>query len=155
MISLKSSDGKIFDVEEAVAVQSNVIKTRLLLENTRNSDGKRVISPRVKSDILVKIIEYWKGRAVFQNNEEAPTAASVSEVKDLEDFDANFFKEMKRERILEISEAARYIDSRSLYDLSLQVVADMAKNNTPVQIRICNSCAEGVNRDGSEGECSC
>ncbi|OAY77841.1 SKP1-like protein 1B [Ananas comosus] len=55
-ITLKSSDGEIFEVDEAVAVESQTIKH--LIEDAYDEDGIPV--PNVNAKILSKVIEYCK-----------------------------------------------------------------------------------------------
>ncbi|KAI3891631.1 hypothetical protein MKX03_008563, partial [Papaver bracteatum] len=51
MVTLRSSDGVTFDVEEAVALQSQTIKHMI-------EDG--IPLPNVTSNILTKVLEYCK-----------------------------------------------------------------------------------------------
>lgn len=106
MISLKSSDGEIFDVEEALTLQSNIIK--LMLEEVITNSGV-IIPVNVSSNILVKMIEYWKHDA-------------VSEANNPKDFDEEYFNEMSCETILEIKEAAKYLDAERLYEVCSRMV---------------------------------
>ncbi|XP_020114349.1 SKP1-like protein 1B [Ananas comosus] len=55
-ITLKSSDGKIFEVDEAVALESQTIKH--VIEDTCAED--RIPVPKVNAKILSKVIEYCK-----------------------------------------------------------------------------------------------
>lgn len=133
MISLKSADGEIFELEEAVAVQSNIIK--LMIEEDCTSSGVRgggfISLPNVKSDILIILIKFWNRHAAFARK----AAPTVSEVKDIEKFDAKFFKKMKWDTILEVAMAAQYLDSKKLLDLNLQAMADRIEKKSPEQIR--------------------
>ena len=56
MITLKSSDGEEFQVEEAVAMESQTI--RHMIEDDCADNG--IPLPNVDSKVLSKVIEYYK-----------------------------------------------------------------------------------------------
>ncbi|KAI3875406.1 hypothetical protein MKW98_000083 [Papaver atlanticum] len=56
MVTLKSSDGETFDVEESVALQSQTIKH--IVEDDCADNG--IPLPNVTSKILAKVIEYCR-----------------------------------------------------------------------------------------------
>ncbi|CAN6555226.1 unnamed protein product [Malus baccata var. baccata] len=107
-ITLKSSDDEMFEVEEAVAMESQTIKH--MVED--GCAGNAIPLPNVTSAILAKVIEYCRKHS----EDEGATAADGE--KNVKEWDAEFMK----------------IDQNTLYDL-IMTVADMIKGKTPEQIR--------------------
>jgi hypothetical protein len=110
MITLKSSDGEEFEVEEAVAMESQTI--RHMIEDDCADNG--IPLPNVNSKILSKVIEYCNKHVhaaaaaakagaddAGANNSSAPTTAASGE--DLKNWDADFVK----------------VDQATLFDLIL------------------------------------
>lgn len=95
MIVLKSSDGETFDVEEAVALESQTIK-HMIEDDCANTS---IPLPNVTSKILAKVIEYCKRHV------EAPKADETNKAseEELKNFDADFVK----------------VDQATLFDLIL------------------------------------
>ncbi|KAI9073291.1 hypothetical protein K1719_044754 [Acacia pycnantha] len=83
IITLKSSDGESFDIDEAVAVESQTIKH--LIEDECATDGIPV--PNVTRKILAKVIEYCKKHVEAAN----PDEKKVSD-EDLKTWDLEFVK---------------------------------------------------------------
>ncbi|KAI3919484.1 hypothetical protein MKW98_030195 [Papaver atlanticum] len=78
MVTLKSSDGETFDVEESVALQSQTIKH--MIEDDCTDNG--IPLPNVTSKILAKVIEY---RTKHDGDGDVKD-------KDFKDWDAEFVK---------------------------------------------------------------
>ncbi|KAI9081229.1 hypothetical protein K1719_036801 [Acacia pycnantha] len=125
IITLRSSDGESFDIDEAVAVESQTIKH--LIEDECATDGIPV--PNVTGKILAKVIEYCKKHVEAANSEEK----KVSD-EDLKTWDAEFMK-VDQVLLFDLILAANYLDIKSLLDLTCQTVADMIKGKTPEDIR--------------------
>ncbi|XP_060176209.1 SKP1-like protein 1A [Lycium barbarum] len=125
MIVLKSSDGETFEVEEAVALESQTIK-HMIEDDCANTS---IPLPNVTSKILAKVIEYCKRHV------EAPKGDDnkVSD-EDLKSFDADFVK-VDQSTLFDLILAANYLNIKSLLDLTCQTVADMIKGKTPEEIR--------------------
>lgn len=89
MIVLKSSDGETFEVEEAVALESQTIK-HMIEDNCADTS---IPLPNVTSKILAKVIEYCKRHvdAAAKASADATTTDKVAE-DDLKAFDAEFVK---------------------------------------------------------------
>ncbi|KAL3529946.1 hypothetical protein ACH5RR_009268 [Cinchona calisaya] len=119
MIVLKSSDGETFELEEAVALESQTIKH--LIED--NCADTCIPLPNVTSDILAMVIEYLKKHVATKPSSES-----------LKSFDADFVK-VDQGTLFDLIKAANYLDIKSLLDLTCQVVADMMKGKTPEEIR--------------------
>ncbi|XP_019184098.1 PREDICTED: SKP1-like protein 1A [Ipomoea nil] len=120
MITLKSSDGEIFEVEEAVALEMQTIKYMI-------DDGcvdTAIPIANVTSKILAKVIEYCKSHA---------EAAKTSQ-DDLKDFDANFIK-VDHTTLLDLILAANFLDVKSLLDLTAQAVANLIEKKTVEEVR--------------------
>ncbi|KAF7126543.1 hypothetical protein RHSIM_Rhsim11G0192400 [Rhododendron simsii] len=124
-IVLKSSDGETFEVEEAVAVESQTIK-HMIEDNCADTS---IPLPNVTSKILAKVIEYCKRHV---------ESAAKSEDKAVDDelklFDSDFVN-VDQAVLFDLILAANYLNIKSLLDLTCQTVADMIKGKTPEEIR--------------------
>ncbi|KAF9598039.1 hypothetical protein IFM89_023816 [Coptis chinensis] len=121
IITLKSSDGETFEVEEDVIVQSETIKH--LIEDDCTDNGIPV--PNVNAKILAMVIEYCKkhvGKSADDKDD------------DLKNFDAEYIK-VDQATLFDIILAANYLNVKPLLDLSCQTVADMIKGKKPEEIR--------------------
>ncbi|KAK9270902.1 hypothetical protein L1049_026488 [Liquidambar formosana] len=124
-ITLKSSDGETFDVDEAVALESQTIKH--MIEDDCADNG--IPLPNVTSKILSKVIEYCKKHVEAPKSDER---ACVDE--DLKAWDTEFVK-VDQATLFDLILAANYLNIKSLLDLTCQTVADMIKGKTPEEIR--------------------
>nr|KJB17604.1 hypothetical protein B456_003G007300 [Gossypium raimondii] len=115
-ITLKSSDGESFEVDEAVALESQTIKH--MIEDDCADNG--IPLPNVTSKILAKVIEYCKKHV------EAPKTDDRSADDELKSWDADFVK---------VDQATLFDLILGLLDLTCQTVADMIKGKTPEEIR--------------------
>ncbi|KAJ8452969.1 hypothetical protein Cgig2_014732 [Carnegiea gigantea] len=122
MVTLNSSDGETFEVEEAVLLQSQTIKHMIEDDCANNA----IPLPNVTGKTLSKIIEYCKKHVT------ANASAATSE--DLKAWDADFVK-VDQNTLFDMILAANYLDIKSLLDLTCQTVADMIKSKTPEEIR--------------------
>nr|XP_043638988.1 SKP1-like protein 1B [Erigeron canadensis] len=121
---LKSSDGETFEVDEAVALQSQTIKHMVEDDCADNA----IPLPNVTSQILSKVIEYCKKHVENKADEDKPAD------DDLKSFDAEFVK-VDQGTLFDLILAANYLNIKSLLDLTCQTVADMIKGKTPEEIR--------------------
>ncbi|WCJ35064.1 SKP1-like protein 1 [Euphorbia peplus] len=126
-ITLKSSDGETFEVEEAVAVESQTIKH--MIEDDCADNG--IPLPNVTSKILSKVIEYCKKHVDTPKSEDRPASSGEDELKT---WDAEFVK-VDQATLFDLILAANYLNIKSLLDLTCQTVADMIKGKTPEEIR--------------------
>ncbi|EOA35836.1 hypothetical protein CARUB_v10021077mg [Capsella rubella] len=128
-IVLKSSDGESFEVDEAVALESQTIAH--MVEDDCVENG--VPLPNVTSKILAKVIEYCKKHVeAAAAKSEAVEGASTDD--DLKTWDADFMK-IDQATLFELILAANYLNIKNLLDLTCQTVADMIKGKTPEEIR--------------------
>ncbi|CAN6563395.1 unnamed protein product [Malus baccata var. baccata] len=123
-ITLKSSDGESFEVEEAVALESQTIKH--MIEDDCADNG--IPLPNVTSKILAKVIEYCK-----RHVDAAKPDEKISE-DDLKAWDQEFVK-VDQATLFDLILAANYLNIKGLLDLTCQTVADMIKGKTPEEIR--------------------
>nr|AII79402.1 S-phase kinase-associated protein 1-like protein 5 [Malus hupehensis] len=123
-ITLKSSDGESFEVEEAVALESQTIKH--MIEDDCADNG--IPLPNVTSKILAKVIEYCK-----RHVDAAKPDEKISE-DDLKAWDQEFVK-VDQATLFDLILAANYLNIKGLLDLTCQTVADMIKGRTPEEIR--------------------
>ncbi|KAL2333831.1 hypothetical protein Fmac_015044 [Flemingia macrophylla] len=123
-ITLKSSDGEAFEVEEAVALESQTIKH--MIEDDCADSG--IPLPNVTSKILAKVIEYCKKHVEANCNDDKPSE------DELKAWDADFVK-VDQATLFDLILAANYLNIKSLLDLTCQTVADMIKGKTPEEIR--------------------
>ncbi|GFP89056.1 skp1-like protein 4 [Phtheirospermum japonicum] len=126
MVTLKSSDNEMFQVEEAVAVISLTIKH--LIED--DCADNAIPLPNVDSKVLSKVIEYCR-----RHVDKAPA-------DELNAFDEEFVKVDKTMLIALVLVciycvilAANYLNIKSLMDLTCDTMANMIKGYTVEQVR--------------------
>ncbi|KAK2973679.1 hypothetical protein RJ640_022136 [Escallonia rubra] len=123
-ITLKSSDGESFEVDQAVALESQTIK-HIVEDDCADSV---IPLPNVTSKILAKVIEYCKMHVEPLKPDDRAAA------DDLKSWDAEFVK-VDQPTLFDLILAANYLNIKSLLDLTCQTVADMIKGKTPEEIR--------------------
>ncbi|KAJ7955071.1 SKP1-like protein [Quillaja saponaria] len=123
-ITLKCSDGEAFDVDEAVALQSETIK--LMIEE--NCADNSIPLSLVKSKILAKVIEYCKKHV------EATDLEDRFSNYYLMDWDSDFVK-VDYTTLFDLLLTANYLNIKSLLDLAAQAVADIIQGKSPDFIR--------------------
>ncbi|CAL1405230.1 unnamed protein product [Linum trigynum] len=127
LITLRSSDGESFEVEEAVAMQSQTIKH--MIEDDCADNG--IPLPNVTGKILAMVIEYCKKH---HGSPDGTTANAAGADDGLKTWDADFVK-VDQETLFDLILAANYLNIKDLLDLTCQTVADMIKDRTPEEIR--------------------
>ncbi|KAM3196728.1 hypothetical protein ACQJBY_072436 [Aegilops geniculata] len=135
MVTLKSSDGEEFEVEEAVAMESQTI--RHMIEDDCADNG--IPLPNVTSKILSKVIEYCNKHVQAKPADAAPAGAAAPDAaappaEDLKNWDAEFVK-VDQATLFDLILAANFLNIKGLLDLTCQTVADMIKGKTPEEIR--------------------
>ncbi|XP_010539834.1 PREDICTED: SKP1-like protein 1A [Tarenaya hassleriana] len=120
-IILKSSDGVVFEIDKAVAMESQTI-THLIEDDCA---GDAIPIPEVTSKILWMVIEYSMKHV----------AAAAAADGALKAWDAEFVK-VDNATLVDLILAANYLNIEGLLDLTCQRVADMIGNSrNPEEIR--------------------
>ncbi|GAU13520.1 hypothetical protein TSUD_128170 [Trifolium subterraneum] len=114
-ITLKSNDGEVFVVDEAVVLASQTIKN--MIEDAFVEC--RISLKNVNGEILGKVIEYCKKHA-----------EAVNSTDELNAWDADFIQ-ADLVTLLQLVMAANDLNIKSLLDLTSQAAADMVKDTTP------------------------
>ena len=113
IIKLKSSDGKIFEIEENCLKRANFFKE---LNNILNPDEEINIKD-VKSNTLIKIIEYLKH---YQNEEpkEIPKPLPSPDLKPiLNEWDYNYISPISIKDAIDLVNAADHLGIEKLVNL--------------------------------------
>ncbi|KAK4562239.1 hypothetical protein RGQ29_004914 [Quercus rubra] len=123
-VTLKSSDGEIFEVEETVAMESQTIKSLIEDDCANNA----IPLPNVTSHILSLVIQYCK-----EHTSSSDSKSSESN-EELKAWDTQFIN-VDLNVLFDLIMAANYLNVMGLLDLTCQTVADTIKGKTPEQIR--------------------
>lgn len=134
-IHLKSSDGQIFDTDEAIAKWSVTMKR--MLEDVGMVEDLVIPLDNVSSTILRKILEWTN----YHKDDENPIAEIVdigsrdAKTVDIGPWDADFLK-TDLSTLIEIFNAANYLDIKWLQDLIATTIGDnFIKGKTVEEIR--------------------
>ncbi|GMJ02827.1 SKP1-like 14 [Hibiscus trionum] len=119
-IILLAADEQEFEVEEAVVMEIGVVKT--YFEDNPDSCDEPIPLPNVKSEYLLKVIEYCKWH-LDQEDEEA------------KEFDRELFNTLDNEGMLQMLLAANYLDVKDLLEMLTQAVADRIANKSVEYVR--------------------
>nr|ACS69067.1 pollen specific SKP1-like protein LSK3 [Lilium longiflorum] len=127
-ITLKSSDGVFFEVDQIVMMESQMLK------NMIEDDCTEIIIPlpNVAGNILSKVIEYCKkhAEAAVAN----PTGQDKAADEALKQWDAELVN-VDKGTLYQLILASNYLNVKGLLDLTCQTVADMMRGKNPEQIR--------------------
>ncbi|KAL1208602.1 SKP1-like protein 12 [Cardamine amara subsp. amara] len=123
-IVLTSTEGISFEIEEAIALQSQTI-AKLVKDNCTTSNV--IPLPNVKSKILELVIEYCK--------KHVDSGDSCLTNEDLKKWDSEFMKIDDQSTFYDLLMASHYLNIESLLLLTCQTVADMIKDKTLDEIR--------------------
>ncbi|KAM1056487.1 hypothetical protein ACFX13_030633 [Malus domestica] len=114
----------MFEVEEAVAMESQTIKHMV-------EDGcadNTIPLPNVTSAILAKVIEYCT------KHREEDRAIATDNENNFKEWDAEFIK-INQNTLYDLIMAANYLNIKGLLDLTCQIVVDIIKGKAPEEIR--------------------
>ncbi|KAK1355992.1 hypothetical protein POM88_049248 [Heracleum sosnowskyi] len=126
MITLKSSDNEIFEVEKVVAIESQKIKQMIEDDWTKTT----IPLSDIPSKILVKVIEYCK-----KHVESSKAGVANKDVEDdLKSFDAHFLK-VHDTTLFHLVFAANYLNIKSLLDLTLKQAAEILRRRRLEEFR--------------------
>ncbi|KAF3944380.1 hypothetical protein CMV_029151 [Castanea mollissima] len=131
-VTLKSSDGESFEVDESVAMVAQTIKHMIEDECANNE----IPLPNVTSGILSRVIEYCKKHkeAAGESEPYVTSYTSNSTTDPLAEWDTEFVK-VDQNTLFDLILAANYLNIKGLLDLTCKTVADMMKGKTPQEIR--------------------
>ncbi|KAK0576852.1 hypothetical protein LWI29_024427 [Acer saccharum] len=118
-ITLVSSDGETFEVDEAVALES--LRMKYYIDCNCADNG--IPLPEVTSKILSKVIEYCKKHVESRKLDDCATG-TVDD--DLKAWDAEFVK-VDQATLFDLIHAAHYLDIKSLSKLTCKTFLDMSK----------------------------
>jgi S-phase kinase-associated protein 1 len=145
-ITLKTSDGEVFEVEEAVAMEFVTVKS--FFEDDAVSQSTPMPLPNVSSFALSRVIVYC--RRILEIRAKLPTVSTASdaeageeELKEAEKkvkeerkaFEAEFLKEESNEGIMELILAANYLDIKEMLEFLNQSVANRIQNKSVEYVR--------------------
>ncbi|CAA7048226.1 unnamed protein product [Microthlaspi erraticum] len=130
-IVLRSSDDQIFEVEEAVALQSQTIAH--MIEDDCVEKG--VPLANVAGNILAIVVEYCNKHVVVVVPDGDGDSSSSSSEEELKKWDDDFISKLDKPTLFSLILAANYLNIKNLLDLTCQTIADMIKDNTVEEIR--------------------
>ncbi|KAJ8509792.1 hypothetical protein OPV22_000226 [Ensete ventricosum] len=121
-VTLVSSDEVNFEVDLAIANQSDMIKNMIL--DMKNNDNDEFVIPllNVNSVVLAKVIQYWKQHA------------EVKDTAQLAAFDESFTN-MHKTQLFETVLAANFLNSKPLLELLCKSIADKMKEMSVEEVR--------------------
>ncbi|XP_057828727.1 SKP1-like protein 1A [Cryptomeria japonica] len=122
-VKLKSKDDKIFEVEYAVAMQSQTLKNALA--QTGCTDTTLPLHD-ISSQILAKVIEYCEYHV---------NAANTTSEKDVKMWDEELVKHMDQDTLFRLIVAAKYLEIHNLVDLMCKTIADRIKDKSVEELR--------------------
>ncbi|KAL1208513.1 SKP1-like protein 12 [Cardamine amara subsp. amara] len=122
-ITLSCNDGKSFEIDEAVALQSQTI-AHLVKDNNNSSIFVPVTN--VRSNILELVIEYCKKHV---------DGDSSSTDEDLKKWDTEFVKFDDESTVLHLINAAKNLDIESLNSLGCKRAAEIIANKSVEEVR--------------------
>ncbi|XP_057527240.1 SKP1-like protein 13 [Amaranthus tricolor] len=125
-ITLTSSDGVTYEIEEDVAVQ---IKTIHMFFEDLPVNGRKFPVPDVTGVTLGKVIEYC------EKHVESPNSSKPEYIQELKKWDQEFVKGLDLSILFDVIEAADFLYVKSLLELTCEAVADMIRGKTPEEIR--------------------
>ncbi|XP_075643268.1 SKP1-like protein 20 [Castanea sativa] len=143
-ITLKTADGEIFEVEEAVAMEFGTVKS--FFEDDAVSATKPMPLPNVSGSALSRVITYCRRSLEIRSmippatSEDATAAEAVQGEGDLEaekaakqerkEFEAEFLKDESNEDVKELILAANYLNIKELLDFLCRSVALRIQNKS-------------------------
>ncbi|CAL9204827.1 unnamed protein product [Musa hybrid cultivar] len=121
VVTLVSSDEEKFEVDIAVANQSDMIKN-LILDMEDDVDEFVVPVLNVTGLVLDKVIQYWEKHAEAIDRDQ------------LEAFDMAFV-DMQKELLFQVLIAVNFLESRPLLNLLCKTIADSIKDMSVDEVR--------------------
>lgn len=115
MISLKTADGKIFEVEPAIVKEMQSVQS--FIDANPTIAVTTIPLPNVFSRELAKIIEYCRKHFLFRH------ANNGTSARDAKDFDANFAKDQSDDELKELILAANYLNIKDFLNFMGRTIA--------------------------------
>ena len=116
MFTLKSSDGFLFVVDEAVVHQSVTLSPMV-----QDCAGREYPINNVTGKILNLVVEYCKNHVVVDGGDSSSSSSSGDALKKWDD---KFITQMDLSTVYDLIMAANYLIIKGLFDLACQRVAD-------------------------------
>ena len=129
MITLKSSDGKAFEVSKEAAARLSKVLAKMI------ADGGIKLE-KIGSETLEKVVDYCNKHA-----DPVPSAASSSSSlltapsKELEDWDRKLVDCLSQDALFNLTEASDSLIMDGLLDLTCRKIADLMKGKTIDEMR--------------------
>ncbi|XP_024374220.1 SKP1-like protein 1A isoform X1 [Physcomitrium patens] len=126
-VKLISSDNDEFEVDEAVAFESETLRN--MIQDT--GTNVPISIPNVSSDILAKVLEYCSYHAeTMETHDDKPPITDAQ----IREWDADFV-DVHPATLYSLILAANYLNIKNLLDLICQAVANNIRGKTAVEIR--------------------
>lgn len=133
-IKLQSCDGEIVDVDIEVAKMSSTLRNMIEDLGLDDEDDEEVLPLRnLSKDTLVRVVE-WATR--HKEDPYQPDEDETVEVKakDIDQWDRDFFA-VDQAILLNLINAAYYLNLQVMLEIGCHVVADLIKDKTTEEIR--------------------
>ena len=135
MITLKSSDGKAFEVSKEAAARLSKVLAKMIADGCSDSGIKL---EKIGSETLEKVVDYCNKHA----NPVPSTASSSSSSsflaapsKELEDWDRKLVDCLSQDALFNLTEASDSLIMDGLLDLTCCKIADLMKGKTIDEMR--------------------
>jgi S-phase kinase-associated protein 1 len=125
-ISIRTSDGKEYSVENSIITQSQLIKK--MLEDLENVDT--IPLENINSSTFDVILEY----ATQHKDDIVPEEPVEKSIEDLTEEDLRLL-DIEHKKLFEIIVAANYLDFPSLLDVGCRIVAKRIRGKTVEEIQ--------------------
>ncbi|KAL9412549.1 hypothetical protein AB3S75_046053 [Citrus x aurantiifolia] len=125
-ISLKTADGHLFEVEEPVAMEFEIVKS-FFDENDDASEDTVVPLPNVSAAPLSYIIEFCRAHVEFRKKR--------SPKQEVKAFNEEFGKSKSNDELKEMILVANYLNIKDMLDYLTETVANRIKNKSVEYVR--------------------
>jgi len=130
MITLKSSDGKTFEVsKEAAERLSKFLKEKI----AGGSIDGGIQLEKIGSEALEKVVDYFNKHA--DSDPSGISFVDTAASEELKEWDRKLVDGLRMGAFFDLVQAADYLGMAGLVDVTCRKLADMMKGKTPVQIR--------------------
>lgn len=136
LIKLQSCDGQVFEVDLATSQQMGLIKNMLEALSPTVGDQIEVIPvPTVRGTILTKVLSWCNHYRDEEVREQTNRDKSWRQSYTVNEWDAEFLREMKKDEVFELMVAANYLHVQNLLDAACKTVAILIEDKSPKSIR--------------------